>query len=269
MQWSTLALLLGCAGALTAQVATPQGGLPATVPTTIPPTATLSAASIATPPGPKPAHRAEVSYSDGKLQIAADNSSLNQILREVQRQTGMKITGGVAEERVFGKYGPGPLAEVLAGLLDGTGSNMLLVGAEHGSPAELILTARQGSASPPGPSALAGDDPDFVVRPRAMPQPVVQPMVQPTIQPGRQAMVPLGLSNGPPAGADNGVTAAQGVDPALAPPSVVPPPSGASSATASDAANPQSPNGTKTPQQIYQQLILMQQKLQQQQANPQ
>jgi hypothetical protein len=295
MQWSTLAWLLSCAGllscsgALTAQVPTPQGGIPATAPTVVPgttsapttstPTSGASEASSAlTPLGPKPVHRAEVSYSEGKLQITADDSSLNQILREVQRQTGMKITGGVAEERVFGKYGPASLAEVLAGLLDGTGSNMLLVGADHSSPAELILTPRQGGASPPSPSALAADDREE--RLRVIPQPVIQPV----FQPDRRAMAPPGPPNGPPVGVDNGVAspgsgvisqgngvASQGVDPSLPPPSVVPPPSGGSTAaTSPDAGNPQSPNGVKTPQQIYQQLILMQQKLQQQQqANPQ
>lgn len=109
----------------------------------------------ATPP-PQPAH---VTYADGKLTIAATNSSLNQILREVAHQTGMKITGGVTDERVFGQYGPAAPSKVLGDLLDGTGSNMLLLHATAATPAELILTPRQGGATPPSPSAYRDEPP--------------------------------------------------------------------------------------------------------------
>ena len=53
-------------------------------------------------------HRADITYTGTELRIVATNSSLNQILREVGRLTGMKITGGVSEDRVFGTYGPAP-----------------------------------------------------------------------------------------------------------------------------------------------------------------
>jgi hypothetical protein len=92
---------------------------------------------------------AQVVYSNGLLTIAADNSSLNQILREISRQTGMRITGSVSDERVFGSYGPGTPARILANLLDGTGSNMLLRETASNVPAELILTPRMGGPTPP------------------------------------------------------------------------------------------------------------------------
>ena len=70
----------------------------------------------------------------------------------------MKITGGVADQRVFGKVGPGAPAEILAGLLDGTGSNMLLRENAAHTPVELVLTPRGGGATPPGPFASGADD---------------------------------------------------------------------------------------------------------------
>jgi hypothetical protein len=92
---------------------------------------------------------AQVTYSNGLLTVAADNSSLNQILREISRQTGMRISGGVSDERVYGSYGPGTPARILAALLDGTGSNMLLRETASNAPAELILTPRLGGPTPP------------------------------------------------------------------------------------------------------------------------
>ena len=54
-------------------------------------------------PAPDPPRHAEVIITHGLLQIRADNSSLNQILRSISHITGMKITGGVEEQRVFWK----------------------------------------------------------------------------------------------------------------------------------------------------------------------
>jgi hypothetical protein len=101
---------------------------------------------------------ADVNYSNGQIEINADNSSLNQILREISRLSGMKITGNIPEERVFGKYGPASPTKILETLLDGAGINMLLLETASGTPANLILTARVGGASPPNPAAqLAAD----------------------------------------------------------------------------------------------------------------
>jgi hypothetical protein len=45
-----------------------------------------------------------VDYIAGKLVVTA--ASLKQILCQVSRSIGMKITGSVADERVYGQYGP-------------------------------------------------------------------------------------------------------------------------------------------------------------------
>jgi hypothetical protein len=230
-----------------------QSGLPAISPTSTPPAAAVPGEPAADPAATavKTPHAATVSYSDGRLTISADNSSLNQILREISRQTGMKITGGVNDERVYGTYGPSGLALVLTALLDGTGSNMMLTAGPAGGPGELILTPRQGGPTPPNPSAPGFEDdastddrvqPPKPVRPFAplMPPPVVQQ----------------------PRGAVNGAV------PAVSTPAGSTP---AASATSSDGSVPQSPNGVKTPQQIYQQLQEMQRQkqAQQQPSNPQ
>ena len=166
------------------------------------------------------------------LSVSADNSSLNQILRQVSTSTGIKITGGVADERVFGQYGPDTPAQVLASLLDGTGSNMVIEQRDPDAPAQLILTPRQGGPTPPNPNAAAFEE-------RSEPRPA------PPAEAEQPASVPA-QSNpaGPP------------VNPAA--------PAGTSPTNSSQ---PDSPNGVKTPQQIYEQLQRMRQA--QQQPQPQ
>jgi hypothetical protein len=88
-----------------------------------------------------------------QVEVVADGSSLNQILREIGRVTGMTIRGDVADEPVYGRYGPASAGEVLSTLLDGTGSNMLLREATAERPGELILTPRTGGVTPPDPNA--------------------------------------------------------------------------------------------------------------------
>lgn len=105
----------------------------------------------------RPRHHAQVTCGNGMLTVRADNSSLNGILRSIASCTGMKITGGVIDQRVYGSYGPAAPATVLATLIDGTGTNMLLQETASDQPAELILTPRMGGASPPGPSTVPDD----------------------------------------------------------------------------------------------------------------
>jgi hypothetical protein len=202
--------------------------LPATQPATSEPPA------IPLTPSQLPPKRAQVTYSSGNLSISADNASLNQILRQIASDTGIKIIGGVADERVFGQYGPSDPAQILAALLDGTGSNMVIVHRDSNSPAELILTPRQGGPTPPNPNAAAFDE--------RSESPEVPDRAE---QPAR--FVPSSVPSSP------------GV-----PPTTAGTPNGANPANLSQ---PDSPNGVKTPQQIYEQLQRMRQ--QQQPAQPQ
>lgn len=121
----------------------------------------------------QPPHQAEVTFTGGKLFVSANNSSLNQILHDIAHKTGMKITGGVADERVFGQYGPAAPSNILGILLGGTGSNMLLLQATNTTPAELILTPRRGGPTPPNPnasSALEEDPASLPARPQYPPE---------------------------------------------------------------------------------------------------
>ncbi len=121
-----------------------------------------------------------VNYVAGKLTVTATNVSLNQILREVSSKIGMKVTGGVADERVYGQYGPSAPAVVLASLLDGTGSNMLLV-EQRQRPDRVDPYPSPGRPNSPQPERSAAGTPGTASR-RNQPQPA-QPATQPTIPP--------------------------------------------------------------------------------------
>jgi hypothetical protein len=248
MRCAAVLLLLG-GGLAFAQSPTPPGTLPATRPTS-----DLQPAQLPTvvPPSavskPRAADRAKVVYGGNELEVTANNSSLNQILREIGRATGMKITGGVADERVYGKYGPGPVPEVLASLLEGTGSNMLLTASAAAGPSELILTPQNGGPTPPNPSAPGFDDDLRTEDLSVPPQPgAASPQSQPAA-----ASTP---TPPPPGPIRDTPTVAPATDPGTTP-APGPQPSAPDSAA--------SPNGVKTPQQIYQEL----QQLRQQQPAP-
>lgn len=237
------AACLSASALLQAQSRTPRPPSPAPasstlLPTTIP-TATAPPAPLT--PAQSPPHRAEVTYTDNLLKISAGNSSLNQILREIFRLTGIKITGGVADERVFGEYGPDAPAQVLATLLNGTGSNMLLLHSNGAAPQELVLTPRLGGPTPPSPNAHSFDESsDSDDTPVAQP---IRPEAPPQVPPRG---LPFGARMSIPD--QNNSNQAPSSQPA-----------------ATDPTQQQSPSGVKTPQQIYDEL----QRRAKQQANPQ
>ncbi len=222
------ALSFAFSALLTAQL--PSSTLPATQSTQATQTATASD-SHSHSEAPIP-HHALVTYTSGALSVSASNSSLNQILRDISRETGIRISGGVADERVFGRYGPDTPDKILAALLDGTGSNMLLVHTDAQTPGELILTPRQGAPTPPNPNASASED-------------ASEDSNAPTPQPAEASPAPQ--------------SAPGQYRPANNVPATQTPGSGPA-----DGTQPESPNGAKTPQQIYEQL----QRLRQQQATP-
>ncbi|SNS95296.1 hypothetical protein SAMN05421770_103205 [Granulicella rosea] len=231
--------------------AKPSAAIPATAPTVLP------AAPVAPPvplrPEQQPARRATVTWSGGQLTVQAENSSLNQILRSIAQKTGMKITGGVTEERVYGAYGPASPGEVLNALLDGAGSNMLLVEDDARLPAELILTPRHGGATPPSPSAGASDDRD---QDDDRPPQQQRPGPVSGFKPPMRLSAPTPPVSEPPPSPATAATAVTSDNPAAATSSDASATPAASTATTTD----QSPNGVKTPQQIYEQLLQMQQK---------
>ena len=180
----------------------------------------------------QPPGRPRVSFGGGELTVVADNSSLNQILLEIARKTGMTITGGVVDERVYGSYGPAEPQAVLGQLLTGTGSNMLLEQNASDAPLKLVLTPRQGGPTPPGPQTYAAlrerDEREDDLPPQAQGPPVGTLAQTPT--PQTPTAAGTGSSTAPVTSAANAGTTAV-----------------------------QSPNGVKTPQQIYEQLMKLQQ----------
>jgi len=197
------------------------------VPRPLPNTPPTTTARIATPaqPATVPPPRvgnATVIWEKGLLRVEAHNSSLNGILRDVSLRTGLKIVGGVQEDRVFGIYGPAPAATVLQQLLDGTKTNMLLQSDSAMLPVLLTLTPQTGHATPPNPMAAREEAPDDDNR-------VFSPNGAPPAETRPRDFVPLGAS-------------ATGESPAPA------------AATDQPATDDPSGNGARTPQQIMEQL---------------
>lgn len=174
---ATVALALAFAGALLSgglSGSVSAQGMGAVSPGTLPPTAPTSLSTLATRGTVAPLsavatgadatgnlhHRAQVSCAGGQLTVRADNSSLNGILRSIAQCTGMRISGGVADQRVFGSYGPAAPATVLGTLLDGTGTNMVLEETAAAQPAVLILSPRTAGVTLPSPTAVPDDDPE-------------------------------------------------------------------------------------------------------------
>jgi hypothetical protein len=217
--------------------------------------------------------RAQVSFVDRQLNVRANDSSLNQILRAISRETGLKITGGVADQRVYGNYGPASTSSVLATLLDGTGTNILLLEGDAVTPPELILTPRGGGPTPPNPDAPGFDD---GIDPQPPPPQAVQQQVpiqrpapqtapaQPSTSVPLSMPQPLNNINGSPTNtsptASTLPTTNSVPTDSLPVPSTTPATSGIV-----DAPNPPAPGSTTgtapngaTPEQVYQQLLKLQ-----------
>ena len=190
-----------------------------------PPTAALPPSLLQ-----QPAKPAQIQFSDSTLSIAADNSSLSEILRTVASQSGMQIEGLGADERVFGSFGPGKPRDVLSTLLNGTPYNIMMVGDQsNGAPDKLILTptapeTQTATSSAPAPvQAVAPPaDEDDTDASDALPRP----------EPLPRGQLPPGFGQGP----------------------------------SNDSTPPQA---AKTPQQLFEELLAMRQKQQQQQDSQQ
>jgi hypothetical protein len=108
----------------------------------------------------KPAQPATVTLQSGRLAVAADNSSLTDILHQLSSTSGMTIDGLDKDTRVFGNYGPGDPREILSTLLDGAGYNVMMVGnTASGAPRQLVLSVRSNAPIPAQP-VTAAPEPD-------------------------------------------------------------------------------------------------------------
>jgi hypothetical protein len=99
---------------------------------------------------PAPVKGVRVQFSDGKLEIHAHDSTLSEVLFQIQKQTGAEIAipAGTERERVFVDAGPAPASQVLAELLNGSSLNFVVVGSESDPNVlrSVILSRRNGFA---------------------------------------------------------------------------------------------------------------------------
>jgi hypothetical protein len=121
--------------------------------------------------------------------VDANNSSLSEILKDLETSSGMTVDGFDKDTRVFGIYGPGPPRDVISSLLEGAGYNFLMVGVtEAGTPREVLLTARSNAPiSAPQPGSQPEEDDEPIAPPPVEAPPVQQP--PPATQP-RQPRTP-------------------------------------------------------------------------------
>ena len=205
-----------------------QSNLPPTAPTAITPSQLPSA-------NPPVTHQDALVTWDGRLlQVSANGESLARTLQSIASRTGVHVTGASPEDRLYGSYGPAPLADVLAQLFEGLPINLLFMDRSGSKSAELILTPRNGSASPPNAYPQRQEV-------TAQPYPVNQPGGAPSsgvFPPGAQPF---------PSGGGASPAGAQGV-------SSFPSSQATDSSNPTGGGNPVSPNGVKTPQEIFEQL---------------
>ena len=204
-----------------------------------------------------PAAAPTVTYQNGMLTIAAQNATLDEILREVRKSTGasIDIPPGGASGRVVAQLGPGAPRDVLALLLNGTSFNYVMVGStsDPNAVASVTLSPKPSSGEV---QTAANTPPAFQPVMPVMPGGMMPP------QPFRQQMIAPGQPQPAAAAAadaedkddedsaddkDDESDAAQPVQPAQAgmPNGAIPQPDGQ--------ADPNQPNaGPKSPEQILQ-----------------
>jgi hypothetical protein len=131
----------------------------------------------------------EVSFHDGLLAIRSNKASLSEVLYAVHQHTGADIAvpAGAERERVAADIGPGPAAEVLAHLLNGSRFNFLILNSASDARVldRVILSPRGEGATARASVPVAADDTnaDESVQPQAAPEPTPPPSPAPAAGP--------------------------------------------------------------------------------------
>jgi len=136
-----------------------------------------------------PATPAKVSYQGGLLTISAQNSTLGEILRDVRKLTGASIEipqGSGANERVVTHLGPGAPRDVLAGLLNGSSFNYVILGSSSDPTAvsSVVLMAKPSSSAETQTAKNVGNPAAMPPNRFPPPQPFNQQLIVP--QPGNR-----------------------------------------------------------------------------------
>lgn len=195
-----------------------------------------------------PATPPKVGFQDGLLTIVSQNSTLGDILREVQKLTGASVDiPPNANERVVTRLGPGGPRDVLASLLDGSSFNYVMVGSNSDPEAvtSLILTPKLPGSSMPGQAVANVYQPNQGYVPPPAPRPFIAQQPPPG---GAQVSTGEENANEQDASADENADQDQGqADP-----------NGAAQQGPAQPAQP--PNvGPKTPEQILEMIRRQQQ----------
>ena len=201
-----------------------------------------------------PAVPPEVSYVNGQLLINAKNSTLSDVLKAVEKDTGatFDISSGDTSERVVGRIGPGTPRDVMAELLNGSHFNYVMLSPIDNPSAlsKVLLTPRSKGGA--GQTYTAQQQP---------PQTFQQPMqISPNLPVQQQVQQQNAAAE---ESSDNGDAADENADnqnqdqPENQPETQDP---------AQAVQAPQQPPGVKTPEQLLQELRQQQQVIQQQQV---
>jgi hypothetical protein len=223
---------------------------------------------VAPPPRPltpeeMPATAPNVGMNSGMLTIAAENSTLGDVLTAVHRATGaaIDVPPAAGSERVVVHLGPGQPRDVIGSLLSGSKFDYIIVGSPQNANAvqRVILTARSGGNVSPTP---VNNSPNAGVGGR--PAPAYQPPPEEAYQPPDDVNAEDDAPDHPepspeipevtmPAQQQPGAPGAPGQPPSVPGPINQSP------------NQPQNQNGPKTPEQLLQELQQLQQQQQQQQ----
>jgi len=194
-----------------------------------------------------PASPPQIAFSDDTLTINANNATLGDVLRAVHRQTGAVVDmPGNATDRVVGRFGPGPVRDVMTSLLNGSHFNYVLMGSQTNPNGleRIVLISKSGAEPTPQSSPAAAQN--------QPPMGVPQPGETPEASADDAGDTTMPEANEP---TDDQANQAQSSDDQQQPP----------------AQNPFGNGNVKTPEQLLQELQQRQQQMQQQQqqGNPQ
>jgi hypothetical protein len=113
------------------------------------------------PPAEQPPSPATINFTNGLLSVRAQNSSLVNILTEIQHQTGLVIDGLNHDQRMYGQYGPASISTTLTALLDGSGYDFVIVGGGSSPGAARLILSSPGSVGVPATAApVVANNPD-------------------------------------------------------------------------------------------------------------
>jgi hypothetical protein len=116
-----------------------------------PPPPVVEAPPVPLRPSQLPAVAPRVSYQNGQLTIIAENSTMGDVISAVRNATGIKIEtiGAPSRERIATKIGPAPVRDVLLSLMQGSQYDYFILGSatEPDRIESVMLTPRSAANS--------------------------------------------------------------------------------------------------------------------------